>query len=209
MDRPYSGYASNSANTDRKEVMTALALASDAEIATLIAALESGTSDDVTALDTLLLSFPDDPRLHFMRGSVLAGQKDPIAAHAAMSRAVELAPDFALARYQLGFFELTSGEVERALSTWGPLLMRNGEDYLRVFVEGMTLMIRDEFNAAIERFEKGLSLNRENEPLNGDIRLLLGEVLKLTEGERRSDDEELSATSLLLGQFGAGSRSIN
>lgn len=189
--------------------MTTPALASDTEVAKLVAALQSESGNDVAAIDTLLMAYPDDPRLHFMRGSVLAGQKEPIAAHAAMSRAVELAPDYAIARYQLGFFELTSGEAERALSTWGPLLMRESEDYLRVFVEGMTFMIRDEFGAAIERFEKGISLNRENEPLNGDIRVLMAEVRKLAERARTPGDEELSATSLLLGQFGAGNRTIN
>lgn len=183
-------------------------LASDTEIADLVAALQSGQGDEVVAIDRLLVAYPDDPRLHFMRGSVLAGQREPIAAHAAMNRAVELAPDYAIARYQLGFFELTSGEAERALSTWGPLLMRDREDYLRVFVEGMTLMIRDEFDAAIEQFEKGLALNRENEPLNTDIRLLLREVRKLAQGARASGEEELSATSLLLGHLG-GNRTIN
>lgn len=189
--------------------MTTSTLASDTEIAELVAAMHRAAGDDVVAIDAMLVAYPEDPRLHFMRGSVLAGQKEPIAAHAAMSRALELAPDYAIARYQLGFFELTSGEAERALSTWGPLLMQGSEDYLRVFVEGMTFMIRDEFDAAIERFEKGLSLNRENEPLNADIRLLLGEVRKLAEGARVSGDEELSATSLLLGQYGAGRRTIN
>lgn len=189
--------------------MTNQRLASDPEIAGLVAALEGGEGDDVTAIDAMLIAYPDDPRLHFMRGSVLAGQKEPIAAHAAMSHAVELAPDYAIARYQLGFFELTSGEAQRALSTWGPLLMREGDDYLRIFVEGMTFMMRDEFDDAIERFEKGLALNHENDPLNTDIRLLLGEVRKLAQRSRVSGDEELSATSLLLGQFGTGNRTLN
>lgn len=184
-------------------------LASETDIAELVAILQGGQGEDVVAIDRLLVAFPDDPRLHFMRGSVLAGQKEPIAAYAAMSRAVELAPDYAIARYQLGFFELTSGEAERALSTWGPLLMRERDDYLRVFVEGMTFMIRDEFDRATERFEKGLALNRENEPLNADIRLLMGEVRKLAEGARSAGDQELSATSLLLGRIGAGNRTIN
>ena len=51
--------------------------------------------------------------------------------------AVALAPDFLIARYQLGFFELTSGEVDNALATWGPLLRLPEDNYLRQFVEGM------------------------------------------------------------------------
>lgn len=186
-------------------------LASDDEITALVGALQVDGNDDIRTIDTLLARFPDDPRLHFMRGSVLAGTARPIEAHQSMARAVELAPGYAIARYQLGFFELTSGEAERALSTWGPLLMEREDNYLRVMVEGMTHLIRDEFGPAIAKFERGISLNTENEPLNNDVRLLMGEVRKLAEKRADTpgdDDGDLSATSLILGQFG-GNRTIN
>lgn len=185
-------------------------LASDQEITELVTALGSTETDDIAPIDALLTKFPDDPRLHFMRGSVLAGKSRPIEAHESMRRAVEIAPGFAIARYQLGFFELTSGEAERALSTWGPLLAEGEDNYLRVFVEGMTHLIRDEFEPCIAKFEQGMALNQENEPLNGDIRLLMGEIKKLAEKRAETpdgDDEDLSATSLILGQF--GNRTIN
>ena len=181
------------------------------EIYTLVATLQTENDNDIAPIDSLLGKYPDDPRLHFMRGSVLAGKSRPIEAHDAMKRAVDIAPGFAIARYQLGFFEMTSGEAERALSTWGPLLAERDDNYLRVFVEGMPHLIRDEFAPAIEKFEQGISLNQENEPLNGDIRLLMGEIRKLA--EKRAEhpaggDEDLSATSLILGQFG-GNKTIN
>lgn len=186
-------------------------LATDEEITALVTALSSEDDDDIKPIDTLLGKYPDDPRLHFMRGSVLAGKSRPIEAHEAMQRAVEIAPGFAIARYQLGFFELTSGEAQRALSTWGPLLAEAEDNYLRVFVEGMTFLIRDEFEPCIEKFERGIALNQDNEPLNNDIRLLMGEIRKLAEKRAElpeGQDEDLSATSLILGQFG-GNRTIN
>lgn len=85
-------------------------LASDAEITELVAALSSGDGEDLVHIDRLLARYPDDPRLHFMRGSVLAGLGRAIEAHEAMARAIDIAPGYALARYQLGFFELTSGK---------------------------------------------------------------------------------------------------
>lgn len=179
-------------------------LASEAEIADLTAAIAGDDAGDADAVRAMLGRYPDDPRLHFLSGSILAGKNRPIEAHRAMSRAVELAPGFALARYQLGFFELTSGEAERALSTWGPLLMLPADDYLRVFAEGMTHLIRDEFDAAIERFQAGIALNRDNAPMNRDIHLLIAECRKLANGRPADDsDEEVSATALLLGRFGA------
>lgn len=185
--------------------MMATELASDADIAALVAAIGGDDEGDLASIDALLKTHPEDPRLHFMRGSVLAGRGRAIEAHAAMSRAVEIAPGYALARYQLGFFELTSGEAERALSTWGPLLVLPEDNYLRRFVEGMTYLIRDEFAPAIASFGAGLRLNRENEPMNGDIRLLIAECRQLAEkgAQGAAGDEEVSATAMLLNHLGS------
>ncbi len=185
--------------------------ATDIEISELVAALGDPAFDDVPALSAMLARYPEDARLHFMLGSVFAGQSRPIEAHAAMTRAVELAPDFRLARYQLGFFELTSGEANRALSTWGPLLTAGDDDYLRVFVEGMTYLIRDEFADAIGKFERGIELNTENAPMNDDIRLLMGQISQLDQKQgagQNVDHEQTSATSILLGQF-SGNKTLN
>ncbi len=186
-------------------------LASDTEIEELVADLSRPDGGDVSAVEELLTHYPDDPRLHFMLGSVLInGQSDYIKAHAALSRAIELAPEYALARYQLGFFELTSGEADRALATWGPLLNAPSDNYLRIFVEGMTHVIRDEFAEAIAKFERGIKLNTDNAPMNGDIQLLMQELRSKMEGaasashkdEPHKASAETSATSLLLGQLG-------
>ena len=182
-------------------------LCSDAEIGALVEAIQGNERDDLAQVDALAARYPDDPRLQFMRGSILAGRQRPIEAHAALARAVALAPDFHIARYQLGFFELTSGEVDKALSTWGPLLRLPEDHYLRHFVEGLTHLVRDEFAEAIARMETGMTLNLENAPLNADMRLLVGECEKLARGETGSlpdADSDQSLTSLMLGQFGSG-----
>ena len=191
-------------------------LAPDNDIEQLVASLSTPDADELAPIDALLQRFPEDPRLHFMRGSVLAGKSDHIKAHEALSRAVEIAPDYAIARYQLGFFELTSGEADRALATWGPLLRSPKDNYLRLFVEGMVHVIRDEFQEAFAKFEKGISLNQENIPMNGDIELLMRELKAKMDsgaGAKASSDKDddndgagsTSATSLLLGQLGSSS----
>lgn len=138
-----------------------------------------------------------------MKGSVLAGTGRSIEAHRSLARAVELAPDYAIARYQLGFFELTSGEPQKALATWGPLLAESDGSYLRKFVEGMAHLIRDEFTPAITLFERGIELNIDNQPMNNDIRLLIAECRKLQRSfaARGGENSELSATSLMLDQL--------
>lgn len=181
-------------------------LCDDETMARLVQALQQDGADELAAIDRLIARYGSDPRLHFMRGSILAGQKKPVDAHAALSRAVELAPDFQIARYQLGFFELTSGEMDRALSTWGPLLRLSEDAYLRKFVEGLTHLIRDEFAPALTNLREGIALNRENEPLNNDIRLLIAECEKSIGNaatmQAEESDSALSATSLILSQFG-------
>ena len=180
-------------------------LCGDEEMAALVGELQASDSGDLAAVDAMLKRFPKDPRLHFMRGSILAGRKKPIEAHASLAKAVDLAPDFHIARYQLGFFELTSGEADRALSTWGPLLRLPETIYLRKFVEGLTHLVRDEFEAAIAGMREGIALNQENEPLNNDIRLLIAESEKaMKKGTAPAGDGEASdksATSVILGQF--------
>lgn len=175
-------------------------LCDDRQMADLIEAIGGDDSNDLEKIDRLLVAFPEDPRLHFMRGSALAGKQRAIEAHQSLQHAVDLAPDFAVARYQLGFFELTSGEAEKALSTWGPLLRLPRDHYLRRFVEGMVNLIRDEFHAAIDEFEAGMAINEENAPMNRDIGLLVGECRKLLQGAT-PEDGNASATSFLLGQM--------
>lgn len=181
-------------------------LCSDEDVAALIEDIRGDDSGDLDKIDRQLRLFPEDPRLHFLRGSTLAGKQRAIEAHQSLQKAVELAPDYTLARYQLGFFELTSGEADRALSTWGPLLQLPTSNYLRRFVEGLTHLIRDEFAPAIEQFEAGMALNDDNAPMNHDIELLMAECRKALGGgapPQDGDDGE-SATSFLLGQLSPG-----
>lgn len=181
-------------------------LCSDDEITTLVTRLQEG-EDDVQVIDEYLTSYPADPRLHFMKGSILASIQKHIEAYESLKHAVKIAPEYHLARYQLGFFELTSGEADQALSTWGPLLRLPRDVYLRQFVEGLTALIRDEFDIAIERFEQGMALNEENAPMNNDIGLLVEKTKSLRDGEvsaseASADETAQSATSIILGQFG-------
>ncbi len=179
-------------------------LCSDQDLAALIEEVRSDAHRDLEKIDRQLSLYPEDPRLHFLRGSTLAGKQRAIEAHQSLHKAVELAPDYALARYQLGFFELTSGEADRALSTWGPLLQLSGENYLRRFVEGLTHLIRDEFGPAIEQFEVGMVLNTDNPPMNNDIGLLMAECRKALGEGTPGDEGGESATSFLLGQLSPG-----
>ena len=107
----------------------------------------------------------------------------------------------AIARFQLGFFLLTSGDPGEALSVWGPLALLPDGNYLRLFVGGLTHLIKDEFADAVQLLREGIAANDENPALNGDMALIVDQVGKLGKGAPGDGDDEVSATSILLGQF--------
>jgi tetratricopeptide (TPR) repeat protein len=176
----------------------------DKDMQELMTAMQSDDRDEMVRLDRLIKSHPDDPRLHFLRGSVLASIGRPIEAMSSLKKAVELAPDFAIARFQLGFFQLTSGEAVDALATWGPIVLLPEDHYLRFFVGGLTHLIRDEFSETVTRLEQGIAANDENPALNRDMQLIIDQVTEIQRTAPTQDGEDgdaASATSFLLDQF--------
>jgi tetratricopeptide (TPR) repeat protein len=150
-------------------------------------------------LDGLLVDFPDDPRLHFLKGSLLAGREDYVGARVAMRRAVDLAPNFAVARFQLGFLLLTSGEPIAAQETWGPLHGLPADNHIRLFVEGLCHLIRDEFDDAIHALQEGIARNQENAPMNRDMQLIIDDIREKglkSEGAMSSVDFLLQQSAL-------------
>jgi len=134
-------------------------------------------------LDAMLDEYPNDARLYFLKGSLLAGEQDYSAARAAMRHAVDLAPNYHVARFQLGFLLLTSGEPHAAQEAWGPLYSLPPDHYLRIFVDGLCHLIRDEFPETIKLLQKGMALNNENQPMNRDMQLIVEET------KRRMDQD--------------------
>ena len=183
-------------------------LCTDHELEDLMRSMQSDEADELQRADTLLALYPEDPRLHFLRGSILASIGRPLEALPALRKAVELAPDFSIARFQLGFFQLTSGEAADALSTWGPLALLPEAHYLRSFVAGLTHLIRDEFDAAIDQLRRGIATNEENPPLDRDMQLIVDQVQALiaTEVTDPREGDAASAASFLLGQLSGQGR---
>lgn len=163
------------------------------------------TQAGIAAIDAVLHDYPGDARLHFLKGSMLIGEKRFIAAHAALRAAVELDANLHIARFQLGFFELTSGEADAAMASWEPLKeMLAADHYLRTFVSGLEYLIFDRFSECIDSLQTGMERNDENLPLNGDMQLIIDRCRELlgdqpSASETHGSDHAVSATSFLLG----------
>jgi tetratricopeptide (TPR) repeat protein len=202
-------------------------------IADLVIAMQQDAANAMARLEDTIADFPNDARLCFMKASVLLESGNAIDAHSWFVRALELAPDFAIARFQFGLFQLTSGEAAQALETWGRLDLLPDGHYLRSFVDGLRCLIRDDFDGVRQHFVVAMAANQENSPLNKDMAMLLREVEGLPRssaqdpslsphssgadtltqdpnetaiGSGQEGDEELSETSILLQQLGAKGR---
>lgn len=182
-------------------VETSAAACPDDVIAALLETVTNDEPAGVRELDRLLTRYPEDPRLHFLQGSLLAAAQDYPAAHRAMRRAVDAAPDYAIARFQLGFLLLTSGEPHAAQEAWGPLHGLASDAYLRLFAEGLIHLIHDRFAEAITRLEDGISRNDDNPAMNNDMRLIIEEARRKLAAE--SDTASVSSSAHLLLQQAA------
>ncbi|MEJ0027177.1 MAG: hypothetical protein WDN01_14205 [Rhizomicrobium sp.] len=171
-------------------------LCPDSTLADLVASLGVDRGSAQRELDRTLSSYPGDPRLHFLKGSMLAAGQDYAAACVAMRHAVDLAPDYAVARFQLGLLLLSSGEPYAAQEAWGPLHGLATENPLRIFAGGLTHLIGDRFDDAVRELERGISLNRENVPMNNDMQLVIDEIRR----RRAEGDVAFSSVDILLRQ---------
>jgi Flp pilus assembly protein TadD len=170
----------------------------EGEISALTDSMRTAAGHGTDRLDALLLKYPKDARLHFLKGSLLAGSQDYAGARAAMRRAVDIAPDYAVARFQLGLLLLSSGEPHAAQEAWGPLHGLPQDHYLRIFVTGLGHLIRDEFVDAVRVLTDGIARNRDNLPMNGDMQRIIDEV-RSRSGDK-TDGAAMSSVGFLLQQ---------
>lgn len=151
-------------------------LCPDDTIGSIIRQLQIDDAGGLATIASMQISYPLDPRLHFLKGSVLAGLQRYDEGRSAMARAIEIAPDYALARFQLGFLDLTSGRAVDAIGVWQPLFNLPEDEPLRIFAEGLTNLAGDNFAEARRLLTKGIELNVENPLISADMQLILDEI---------------------------------
>ena len=161
-------------------------------------AAEDDASRGLAAAEELLARYDADPRLHFLKGSLLASLRRYGDAIVAIAEAVRLAPEFHIARFQLGFLQFTSGAVEAAATAWSPLAQLPDNHALRHFAQGLQHLARDEFEQTALLLRRGIAENHENPALNGDMQLILDRLPTPT--DQSVSDAASSQTHWLLQQ---------
>ncbi|HVE52645.1 MAG TPA: hypothetical protein VNB23_04620 [Ramlibacter sp.] len=157
-----------------------------------LAASQADRKEDALALFTRAgEADPSSGVPQFLIGSEHASAGDFAAAEQAYACAILLAPDFTLARYQLGLLQFSTQRPALAVLTWQPLLALPPGDALPHFVRGFGALAREALDESLEHFRAGLACGPANPALSGDV-LQLVQAMEQIEGPGR-DGALLSA----------------
>lgn len=176
----------------------------DERLAEAVELVGSDDSAGLARVAALLDDHPHDPRLHFLYGSLLAAAGRFEEARVAMGRSVEIAPDYAIARFQLGLLELSSGDPQAACATLNPLAEDEAEAALPLFARGLQHLARDELGAARALLRRGIAVNREHPLVSRDMELIIAGIGE-TAPAGGEEEPDVSAADFLLRQSAAKS----
>ena len=130
----------------------------------------------------------DNARVHYMLGAMHAEIGMYEQAVEDMEKAVNLDPDMEPAHFQLGLLYMTSGDLIRAEQTWSALDKYGESNYFFLFKRGILHLSRNEFTECITDLQNGIALNKVNEPLNNDMKMLIEQAEKAIAGNTQSED---------------------
>jgi tetratricopeptide (TPR) repeat protein len=169
-----------------------------------LAASRQGERDAALALfERASEADPASALPHFLVASEQASAGDFAQAELAFASALLLAPDFALARYQLGLLQFSSSRAPVALLTWQPLFaLPEGEPLLH-FVRGFAALAQNAFGESLAHFRRGLDCRPANPALSADILQVVEAVERLDAGAPPRE-EESAANHVLLSAYSRG-----
>ncbi|MXN76534.1 hypothetical protein GR157_17550 [Burkholderia sp. 4701] len=141
-------------------------LCPDDRMAVLVETMRSSDDAALQSLNDSLERWPHDYRLRFLRGAVHAGLQHYDAARSDFEASQQLALDFSIASFMLGFLHLTHGHVDRTVDAWQSLDTLPAYDTLRVLKTGLLNLADDQFDLAVEQLRAGVASNRKYPLIN-------------------------------------------
>lgn len=166
--------------------MQPAALCPEAEMADLLHAMQGANANALHALDQAVQTWPQDARIRLLRGATHASQQGYAEAKADFVTALEIAPDYTIVRFMLGFLELMHGQVSLALSAWGPLDLLPPNDTLYIFKSGLVCLIQDRFDDALHQLREGMASNQQYPLINDYIAAVIQKIESETAGATTS-----------------------
>ncbi len=104
-------------------------------------------------------------------------------ATAGMHEAIELDPNLWTAYFQLGLLYLTQNLIQEARNTWATLLELGPDEYLYHFAKGLTELVDEQADAALESLRTGIALNQDNPALNRDVGSIIKNIVSARDSE--------------------------
>jgi Flp pilus assembly protein TadD len=131
------------------------------------------------AITELRQAAADNPRngeIRYLLGVALAEHRLYQEAVLELSAALALNPLLHTARLQLGLLHLTLAQVQHAAAVLAPLENLEDGAALKHFKRGLEALVADDFSTALSNLQRGMQLNTENPPLNGDMQLIADRI---------------------------------
>jgi tetratricopeptide (TPR) repeat protein len=157
-------------------------------------------ADAVVMLKTLLERDPG----HVFATYLLAAQHAQMGmmdrAEAGFRAVVQQAPDFPIARFQLGQLLLVKGAGEEARHVLAPLTA--GREALGAYARGLSAAALEDLSTALSELEAGLALPQEIPALELDMRRLLSRLQGIAIETAASPAPASSSSALFLSNYG-------
>lgn len=130
----------------------------------------------VSCLKQALEMTPDDARVIYLLAAEHAQLRMFDRAMQGMARALELAPELAIARLQLGLLYLSFDRIDETVAVWQALDELADNEPLKLFKQGLSALIREDYDSCERSLRSGIELNRSNPALNTDMQRILNEM---------------------------------
>lgn len=148
----------------------------------LLKSVQAQKGEALALLDRAVREHPADPRPLLVLAAELVHAKQLDRAEAAYLLALQRAPAFEIARFQLGLLLLTSGRPAAAFATWAPLDRLEENDPLRLFKRGLEALAQDQFEPARQLLIAGIAANDVNPALSRDMEKVLARIAEIQAG---------------------------
>jgi len=161
---------------NKVEISVDYELLDDDELLSLsLDAISNARDEDAVVLLKVLVN--RNPA-HAMGHYLLAAQHAQLGlferAESEFRRTAELAPDFAMARFQLGQLLLVKGDAEGAVSQFNAV--GDYDPALRAYAEGLAALATQQPDTALSALRRGLALPQAVAALTGDMQRLADQL---------------------------------
>ena len=134
------------------------------------------SEDAITYLRECIETTQGDPRVYVLLAAEFASAEQLDFAEGAYICALNRAPEFALARFQLGLLHFVQHRIAAAFAVW-ELLKPLGEEHpSQLFSSGIELYAIGKYAEALTTINRGIANNHENLALNQDMQKIIDAI---------------------------------